>query len=551
MKSKKASRVASLLALLAVVSMLLAMFGGCGKKPEPDVSTPVKDDVSTSTTTTTEGDVSDDTTTGDVSDDTTTGDVSGDTTTGDVSGNTTTDNSGSGSTTSGNKTTKPTKTFPTTKPTTKNPVSGPIVSTSSTTKTTKSSATVKTTAPVGSEEDILAKVPANLKGQNVKVLVWWGVSDDGEDSYKAKLFKERTGINVSFESITMDKYQSRLSAMLMSNIAPSCAAISSEWYPQPITRGLMQPISNTKWDFTQKIFATKLMDQFAYKGEQYGIALKGSQMTTFNIIFWNKEMFAQKKITTTPETLWKSGNWNWDTFLDVAKKVSNPAQGQYALTATYQNYWMLSAGQDFVMTDENGLVNNVKNEKLLDAWYFAWDILHTHKIQNPAFADRATFIGGTDAMYASGSYNMQSALTDGIPANCKFEWGVVPFPSPKGIDPVSACEGVVFGFPAGRDIKDDKLQAAAWFLRFYLDDKAYTSNDFYPSKECWDLIDALWEQDIQSFNSIGVLTYGGEYGMASVQYNLLEEAPTRSQVKSNIDAWYSVFNANINKILNE
>ena len=39
--------------------------------------------------------------------------------------------------------------------------------------------------------------------------------------------------------------------------------------------------------------------------------------------------------------------------------------------------------------------------------------------------------------------------------------------------------------------------------------------------------------------------------MASIQYNLLDEADSKAKVKSNIDAWYSVFEANINKILNE
>ena len=546
MNSKKTSRVVSLLALLAVAAMMLAMIGGCGDKPV-DPSTPVENpensNVSTSTTTTTEGVTDDTTTTEDVSGDTTdASDVSGDTT--GTSGSTQKPTSGTGSTTT-KKPTSATKPGSTTKP------AGPIITTSSTTKKTTTTEPNKTTAAQGSDEDILSKVPTDLKGQKIKVLVWWESSADGEDVYKANLFKERTGITVAFEAISMDKYQSRLSAMLMSNNSPACAAISSEWFPQPITRGLMQPIENTGWDFTQKIFATSLMDQFSYKGKQYGIALKGSQMTTFNMIFWNRDLFAQKKLTTTPETLWKSDNWNWDTFLELAQKVNAPAQGRYALTACYQNYWMLSAGQDFVLTGPDGLINNVKNEKLLEAWNFAWDVIHTYKIQNPAFADRATFIGGTDAMYAGGSFNMQSASSDGIPKTATFDWGVVPFPSPAGMDPVTPCEGVVFGFPTGKDIKGAKLDAAAWFLRFYLDDKAYASNDFYPKDECWDLIDWMWEQEVQSFNSIGVLTYGGDYGMASIQYNLLDEADSKAKVKSNIDAWYSVFEANINKILNE
>ena len=295
-----------------------------------------------------------------------------------------------------------------------------------------------------------------------------------------------------------------------------------------------------------------MMDQFAYKGDYYGIALNGSAMSTFYVMFFNKNILQQKGVTKDPYQLWKEGNWNWETCLDIAQKTTDNSKGETGMTITYQNYWMLSAGQDFVLADKSGLKNNIKNEDLLNAWYHAWDMIYTHKVVDTSFTDKAPFYSGKAAMFGGGSYMMQAKGENYVPKNMpEGSWGVVPFPSPKGIDPVAACEGMVWGFPTGKKNSGDQLQAAAWYLRYYLDDINYRDTTIYNKNECWEVMDWMWEQDIQSFNSIGVLTYGGEYTAASIQYNLIDEADSKSKLKSNLDSWYSVLDANISKIENE
>ena len=517
MKHAKTSRVFSLLALVLAVTMLLTLVG-CGGDNAGD-DTP-KTTTTTTTTTVADNGNTDTTTNGDATtDDTTTG--GDDTTTGD---------------------TEP---------------SLDIVITQGTqaTKTTKTNKVTTKTQPVG-DKNVLNQVPASLKGTKIKMQIWWTSGTD--DKNEAATFKDKTGIEVAYETAEMSKYQSNLSGKIMAGNPPALAAIINEWYPQPITRGLMQPITNTGWDYSDKtLYAHSMMDQFSYKGEWYGIALKGSNMTTFEVMFFNKKLLKAKGVTKDPYELWKEGNWNWDTCLEIAKKCTNAKKDEYGMTLIYQNYWMLSAGQDFVLSDKNGLKNNIKSPELLNAWYTAWDMIYTHKVIPTYFSQQQQlFFNGSVAMLGGGSYFMQAEASHSnyVPQNCgAFEWDVVPFPSPKGASSVAACEGTVWGFPS--KVTGNKLQAAMWFLRYFLDDATYSARDFYPDDtlgtHCWEVMGWMWNQKIQSFNSVGVLTYGGKHSAATVQYSLIDEATTKAQVASNLESWYSEIQANIDAINNE
>ena len=524
MKHAKSSRISSLLALVLAVVMLLTLVG-CGESKPADENKPAATTTAAATTTVAD-DAGDDTTTtaGDTTDETTTAGEEGTTTAGD-SAPTTNNFFGGGATTS--------------KTTAGNNSSG-----SGNSSSARGDYKAKT-------KQLLSSVPASLKGTKLTMQIWWTASKD--DTAEAQIFADQTGIQVRYATSSLSKYQTDLSAKVTGGNPPSLAAIINEWYPQPITRGLMQPIENTGWDYTDPIYATNLMDQFSYKGEQYGIALKGSTMATFEVMFFNKEMMAEDVAAgTDPYSLWKKGQWNWATCLDLAKKYTNRPNQQYGLTLIMQYYWMLSAGQDFVLSDANELKNNINSSKLLDSWYHAWDMINTHKVIPTLFTNQQKLFANSQvAMFGGGSYFMQSGedRPNYIPQLCDFDWGVVPFPSPKGQAAVSACEGVVWGFPT--KVKGNQMQAGMWYLRYFLDDYNCGDLDFYPKDECWEVLNWMWNQQIQSYNSIGVVTYGGEINPYSLQYTLIDEATTKAQVKNNLVAWEDELDSQITKIMNE
>ena len=235
----------------------------------------------------------------------------------------------------------------------------------------------------------------------------------------------------------------------------------------------------------------------------------------------------------------------------MAKKYTDVNKDKYGLTLMNQYYWMLSAGQDFVLSDSHGLKNNINSAKLLDTWYHAWDMINIHKVIPTMFDKQQNlFYTSQVAMLGGGSYYMQCDPNfDYVPQNMKDDWGVVPFPSPKGQAAVVGCEGTVWGFPTG--VKGKQLQAAMWYLRYYLDDYNYGDRAVLANDNCWEVMNWMWNQKIQSYNSAGVLGYGGKYSPTAIQYNVIDEAPTKAQVKTILVEWESELDEQISKIMNE
>ena len=398
---------------------------------------------------------------------------------------------------------------------------------------------------------VLEQVPSNLQDTQVRMQIWWTPGD--RDEAKAAAFEDATGISVVYDSVPMDEYMSQQALGIAAHKPVSLAAIINEWYPTPIVNGLFQPLSNVSgWDFSDdSVYATSLMDQFAYKGERYGIAIKGSTDATFQVMFYNKDILAQCGIKMTPYDLWKAGSWNWDTFLALARSCTDSTKRQYGVSMVAMYPWMLSAGEDFVKSDATGLVNNVRSSALMDAWLWNWDLINTYKVVDTSYTGQIPFLQGKVAMLGAGSYMMQAdtSFANYIPQNMYDNWGVVPFPSPKGQDPVTVCDGTVWGFPTG--VRGNTLQAAAWYLRYYLDDANNPlMEDVYPTDhpECWEIMNWMWEQPIQSYNSVGTITFGGDHTAYTIQYTLLDEADTKAHVKTNLDMWDGIFNAKISQI---
>ena len=523
MKHAKSGRALSLLALMLAVVMMLTLVG-CGDKADDSGKTDgtTAAVTTTATTATTAGDTDSTTTTADATDGTTTDTQAGETeTTAGTTGTTAADPFGDSTA-------------------------------SSSTKKPATTTTTTNTIPTG-VGTVFERVPAKLSGQKIKMMLWWDAA--AHDRAEADLFYEKTGIQVTFEASTIDKYQSTLSGKIMAGTPPQCAAILSEWYPQPITRGLMQPIKNTGWDYTNKeddIYSLGMMQQFAYKGEMYGVALKGSNAPTYEVMFFNKEVLESFGVKEDPYELWKKGQWNWDTCLEIARACTDAKSERYGIVCLSQFYWMLSAGQDFVLSDGNGLVNNIKSSKLLESWTHAWDMIYTYKVMPTNFTQQMElFYAGIVAMFGTGSYFMQddTSSTQYVPQNVKFDYGVVPFPSPAGMSAVAASEGIVWGFPV--KTSGDKLQAAMWWLRYHMDDSKYGERYFYPKEECWEIMSWMSAQKVQSYNSVGVIGYGGKHNAYSIQYSVIDMATTRAAIKTNLDSWYTEIDTNIDAILSE
>ena len=101
----------------------------------------------------------------------------------------------------------------------------------------------------------------------------------------------------------------------------------------------------------------------------------------------------------------------------------------------------------------------------------------------------------------------------------------------------------MWGIPAG--FKGDKVQAAMWWLRYYLDDAHYTDRASAITPQCVEVLDGMYDQRIQSFNSAGPICYGNVYSLADVESSIIVDAKTKAMVLNQLRSWETLLDSSI------
>jgi len=153
-------------------------------------------------------------------------------------------------------------------------------------------------------------------------------------------------------------------------------------------------VSKDKFDLNDmKPFLKEQM----WKGKLIGIP----NHHAFQYWFYNRNMF-QKEGVTPPLDLWKQGNWNWDTYLEIAAKLTAGAGtdrrwGTLAVRADNQHgaFPLAAANGGWIFDDKNTRAT-LTSPQCLDAWRFCFDM----KKYAPVAADgnTATYELGRVAM---------------------------------------------------------------------------------------------------------------------------------------------------------
>lgn len=79
-------------------------------------------------------------------------------------------------------------------------------------------------------------------------------------------------------------------------------------------------------------FYPNVIEQLTRDGKIYGLPRDISTM----VVYFNEDLFKAAGLKT-PKELAAEGNWNWDTMLEAARKLTDPANQQYGLG--FGNWW--------------------------------------------------------------------------------------------------------------------------------------------------------------------------------------------------------------------
>jgi ABC-type glycerol-3-phosphate transport system substrate-binding protein len=137
---------------------------------------------------------------------------------------------------------------------------------------------------------------------------------------------------------------------------------------------------------------------------RYGIPRYANVFT----YYYNQDYFAESGVPFLPD-LDKAGNWNWDTLLQISKKLTRTDGNKitrWALDDDSQQYpggrgsgWIISAGGKFFDTPSNPTKFMLDQQPALAGLQFMQDLIWKHQITPPMNArGQADFTKGLAAM---------------------------------------------------------------------------------------------------------------------------------------------------------
>lgn len=335
-------------------------------------------------------------------------------------------------------------------------------STSSNDKDTSGSSNGNTSSNQNNSSNKETNNTDSLKGTTVKVLMWRALTE--QEKKTIANFENKTGMKVQVTTDQHSTYMVKLSSLIAAKDAPDVAIIATEEGSQgcfPLGAAqLYQPAKVSKQDFTDGFWDLDSMDQFKIKGNYYAFISYGSWYNCNGIVLYNDDLFKNYGIKT-PKTLWKEGNWNWDTLKQTAQAMKEKGVIGYFNHSRYN--LMHSSGTNFVTYDGTSFKSEITSSKVINAWNFNSQMVELGL--QPAYGtETQSFYEGKTAMVGINLWTMRKEAMYG---NVSFKLDAAPFPSPKGQEAIIPGGANLFAIPKGAK----NPVGAGVFIRDFIDPK--------------------------------------------------------------------------------
>ncbi len=235
-------------------------------------------------------------------------------------------------------------------------------------------ATTTTFAENQEVNNAVAQITDGLEYTDIEVtkrIKWMGHFDIDETFAAAILFKKTYGVPTEgddpesegrifeYSYVGYEERYEKLGAAIASGDSPDLFPFDYQDYPYGVLRGRYQPIDTiidfdgAKWSATKE-----LMDQYKLNGRYYCAFW---ELSLNNLMYYRKSMIEEIG-AEDPRDLFEKGNWNWDTFLDIARKWQESGDGRYVIDGYFpENDFVISTGVPLVGNDGTKLFHNLKD----------------------------------------------------------------------------------------------------------------------------------------------------------------------------------------------
>lgn len=242
-----------------------------------------------------------------------------------------------------------------------------------------------------------------------------------------KWWREKVGGTFTLKTVAADIYPTKVMAMIGAGAPPDIVMVDQRgWMPRMAVLNVLQPVDDLvdKADLLER--EARLYDDYVWKGKHYAIFVAGAWG---NSLWYNKTLFEANGLKT-PREYWDEGNWTWDTFLEVAKELTQDTDKDGKTDQWGYAHWGVelfpwSNNASMTQVNEDGTVDVIWNEEpFVQAAQFEQDLINTYKVWAP---DLGFHVQG----FKAGKVGMSAGANDFVKAFCagmKDEVDNAPFP---------------------------------------------------------------------------------------------------------------------------
>lgn len=392
--------------------------------------------------------------------------------------------------------------------------------------------------------DFLANVeglPETLSNPNIKIVYWYNEKQYAYDTSKQDTvydpileaipyFEEKYGGEVEVIYAEWNDQLSTVISLQQSDDAPDLFEVYDETLYNVILSGVAQPLDDY---ITDKDMSYYPIDKstFQWEGSTYAIPLKPY---AFYIMF-NRDLFDLEGLKA-PDEMFRDGEWNWDTFRDVCKKLTKTVDGevtQYAYGSwedTILSFMYANGGSLLNVDTATGTVTSNLSA------------VNTQNTLNYLIDLKDTFVYGNDMYGWFDNGNLAMIRGKEFPVELPFDVGMVPFPTG---DDYEGKNLVVYPQGMAVPTRAKNPEGAVAFMRIVNELQQVVGNDKEAARIGQENFDMIYADDVKlvynydkGLNDIGtviatIVNYIRD-GVPAATIN----ANMESQIQSEIDLRY-------------
>ncbi len=407
------------------------------------------------------------------------------------------------------------------------PAPSSTATTTTTTSTTASTNQTQNNNPTSlSWSQVKAKMPANLIGSTVTFYNWNALTSITDAQNAVNAFTKDTGITVSYKVGNYSTYVTEITAMQDAGTAPDIVRMKDL---NPAMMAMLQPLSNTGFDFSDAAWDQDVMSRYSYKGVAYAANMVNTVMQQPDVFFYNK-ILVSKYDLDDPYALWKQGQWTYDKFVEVCEAFKDEAGDGYTAFSPFK--WQAFAqvqGSDFVLYTENGFKSNMEDAKLADGLRKMISMKEDGLAADSAY-QRQSFEAGNVLFFHDAIIGARKTHFYYTSLKSAGSLGVVPLPQIGNSYTQLFAELEAYAVPIGAK----NPTAVPYFLRYWLDADNYDVDKFFNDGRTLEVYNHCMEQEnrLVTNNYNYVLT--ADSGFSGFISGIVNSSA--GQIKSKLDA---------------